>query len=125
MRSIEGRTGKGNFDSEHTHNGKTFDVMGKDKRRYYHRRDCVAFMYSSFWAWTSSSAEATDMLELELVQHLLTVDTRRSLPRPLMPLLLFLYRPAKYCHSALSCGDMCWVSVMLANFIVNSRNVCA
>lgn len=32
------------------------------------------------------------------------VEMRRSFPRPLMPLLLFLYRVAKYSHNSRSCG---------------------
>jgi hypothetical protein len=35
----------------------------------------------------------------------MVVDILRSLPRPLMPLLEFLYRVAKYSHSSLSCDE--------------------
>ena len=35
-----------------------------------------------------------------------TVEMRRSLPRPFMPLLEFLYRSAKYSQISWSCGLM-------------------
>jgi hypothetical protein len=35
----------------------------------------------------------------------IVVDILRSFPRPLMPLLEFLYRRAKYSHKSLSCDE--------------------
>jgi hypothetical protein len=51
------------------------------------------------------------------------VPTLRSLPRPLMPLLLFLYRLAKYSHSSLSAEATTSPSLMEANLAVRSRIV--
>lgn len=50
---------------------------------------------------------------------------RRSLPRPLMPLLLFLYRVAKYSQSLRSCGVMGSFSDICENFRVRSLSVVA
>ena len=51
------------------------------------------------------------------------VPTLRSLPRTLMPLLLFLYRFAKYSHSSLSAEATTSPSLMEANLAVRSRMV--
>ena len=48
---------------------------------------------------------------------------RLSLPRPLMPLLLFLYSVAKYSHSSLSIADTASPSRIDANLIVKFRRV--
>jgi hypothetical protein len=48
---------------------------------------------------------------------------RRSFPRPLMPLLLFLYSVAKYSHSPRSCGFMASASVICPNLAVRWRSV--
>jgi len=45
-------------------------------------------------------------------------EMRRSLPRPLMPLLEFLYSDAKYSQSSLSSWDTQSPDVMVANFWV-------
>jgi hypothetical protein len=53
-----------------------------------------------------------------------TCDILLSLPRPLMPLLEFLYRRAKYSQSSLSAwltGSPSWI---VANFVVRWRIVC-
>ena len=49
--------------------------------------------------------------------------TLRSLPRPLIPLLLFLYRLAKYSHSSLSAAWTMSPSLMEANLVVSARIV--
>jgi hypothetical protein len=48
---------------------------------------------------------------------------RRSFPRPLIPLLLFLYSVAKYSHSPRSCGFMASASVICPNLAVRWRSV--
>lgn len=48
---------------------------------------------------------------------------RRSFPRPLIPLLLFLYSVAKYSHSPRSCGFMASASAIRPNLAVRWRSV--
>lgn len=47
-------------------------------------------------------------------------DMRRSLPRPLIPLLEFLYSSEKYSHSSRSSGLISSLSCMDANFSVRN-----
>ena len=51
--------------------------------------------------------------------------TLRCLPRPLIPLLLFLYRVAKYSHSSLSSFDMVLKSAIEAKRLVSDLSVSA
>jgi len=60
----------------------------------------------------------TDVAEAEDAPEEGTADIRRSLPRPLIPLLEFLYSEAKYSHSSLSCAVTGSPSQMDANFCV-------
>ena len=59
------------------------------------------------------------------VRDMLVGPTFRSLPRPLMPLLLFLYRLAKYSHSSLSAALTMSPSLIEANLAVSSLMVVA
>lgn len=62
-------------------------------------------------------------LRPELDEDIEFEPTLRSLPRPLMPLLLFLYRLAKYSHSSLSAAWTMSPSLMEANLVVRVRMV--
>lgn len=55
----------------------------------------------------------------------LSLAMRRSLPRPLIPLLLFLYSAAKYSHSSRSCGLTSPLSVIWEKRVVKERRVVA
>jgi hypothetical protein len=59
----------------------------------------------------------------ELRADELLEPTLRSFPRPLIPLLLFLYRLAKYSHSSLSAACTISPSLMEANLVVRARIV--
>lgn len=52
-------------------------------------------------------------------------EMRLSLPRPLIPLLEFLYREAKYSHSFLSSWETQSPGVTVANFVVRYLSVAA
>lgn len=54
-----------------------------------------------------------------------TADILLSLPRPLIPLLEFLYSDAKYSHSSLSSCDTQSPELMLANFCVRYLRLAA
>lgn len=52
-------------------------------------------------------------------------DIFLSLPRPLIPLLEFLYSDAKYSQSSLSFSETYWPALMDANLEVRYRSVLA
>lgn len=54
-----------------------------------------------------------------------TVDILRSFPRPLMPLLEFLYSEAKYSHRSLSWAVTGSPSLIVLNLVVRYRSVLA
>ena len=54
-----------------------------------------------------------------------TADILLSLPRPLMPLLEFLYSDAKYSHSSLSSSDTQSPGLKVANFWVRYLRLAA
>lgn len=75
------------------------------------------------WLFASPLFVCLEMWLLGGVADFETVDTRLSLPRPLMPLLLFLYRLAKYSHNSRSWPVRRSASVMLAKRRVRWRRL--
>lgn len=81
---------------------------------------CEAAEYDPRWCMVGAVGEQTGNCGITALLGDWDTPVRRSLPRPLMPLLLFLYVVAKYSQSSRSASETLVALASVANFCVNA-----